>query len=810
MLLDTGSSNTIIPYELFLQCKGNRESVSETVSLQTASGEYMNLHGQCYMPIKIGDYQLYTNVVISKAREKVPPLLGTDILSQIPSLNIQLSEGQLVTQVSTVQMLRNPKMLGCCYVYAKANVNIPPRSEINISVVMDKPIFGKTPPEVVIEPINAHLAEQNLLAASCLVKSRKKTIPVRLINPTECTIHVKKDTLVGYSSPVKRKSTSDVKGHVPEKPKVAITDDMIQAKIDGLPDYLKSLFDDMSHLSMEEKYKYVELINLNKDVFQDPEGPLGYTDLAEHTIDTGTEKPVKERLRRADIGKRKIVEDETEKMLKAGVIEPSTSPWASPIVLVTKKDGTVRFCVDYRRLNAITKCDAYPLPRIDDTLDALSGMKFFSTLDCQSGYWQLKLADSDKEKSAFITHQGLFQFAVMPFGLSNAPATFERLMDRVLAGLLWERALVYLDDVIVYGRTFDEALENLAMVFQRYRNANLKLKGKKCDFFKLSINFLGHVISEAGVACDPDKLSAVKEWPVPTNQKELRGFYGLCSYYRRFVPMFAEVTDPLAQMMGKKSNFAWNEEAQKSFDTMKQLLCEPPVLALPNDTSNFILDCDASDQSIGAVLSIVVDDEEKVIAYASKALNKAQRQYCVTKKELLAVVTFLQKFKHYLRGRAIIVRSDHSSLQWLLRFKEPEGLLARWLTILSQYNFSIVHRPGNLHANADALSRRPIRTKRNCNRVDCSDCQLFPIKDKKVAKVLCTQEVIEPTEVILPHWSTEYRRESQIKDSDIQPILAWKESGAPKPSRDEIIGYSAKTKTLWAQYDSLFIEDGVL
>ena len=237
-----------------------------------------------------------------------------------------------------------------------------------------------------------------------------------------------------------------------------------------------------------------------------------------------------------------------QKMLKDGVIEESTSPWSSPVVLVAKKDGSLRFCVDYRKLNDVTKKDSYPLPRIDDTLSTLAGSRWFSTLDLRSGYWQVGLHPDDNEKTAFSTGSGLYQFTVMPFGLCNAPATFERLMEFVLRGLTWKTCLVYLDDMMVMGRNFREHLENFQEVFGRIRNAYLKLNPKKCLLFQKEVKFLGHVVSSDGIQTDPDKISAVRDWPKPSNIHELRSFLGICTYYRRFVEGFADIAKPLHQL----------------------------------------------------------------------------------------------------------------------------------------------------------------------------------------------------------------------------------------------------------------------
>ena len=293
----------------------------------------------------------------------------------------------------------------------------------------------------------------------------------------------------------------------------------------------------------------------------------------------------------------------------------------------------------------------------------------------------------------------------MPFGLTNAPATFERLIEKVLFGLQWEKCLCYLDDIIVFGETFDKTLENLKLVLNRFREANLTVKPKKCHLFQKSIEYLGHNISEEGISCSKNKVDAVLNWPVPNSKTELRSFLGLINYYRKYIKDLATITYPLTRLTQKNKPFIWSEECQISFEKIKELLVSAPILGYPQQDGQFILDTDGSQFGIGAVLSQVQNGTERVIAYASKSLNKAQQRYCTTFIELLAVVTFIRHFRHYLWGQHFIVRTDHASLTWLRNFKDPEGMIARWLTVLETYNFIIQHRKGSNHGNADAMSR---------------------------------------------------------------------------------------------------------
>ncbi len=289
-------------------------------------------------------------------------------------------------------------------------------------------------------------------------------------------------------------------------------------------------------------------------------------------------------------------------MLDRGVIEPCQSSWASPVVLVTKKDGTTCFCVDYRKLNDVTKKDAYPLPRIDETLDALRGSMYFSTLDLYSGYWQVEMDHRDIDKTAFVTRQGLFRFTVMPFGLCNAPGTFERVMELVLKDLKWKICLIYLDDIIVYGAGFYQALDHLKTVWRRIREANLKLKPTKCCLMHTQVPFLGHIVSRQGVGVDPAKIEAVEQWPTPTSVKDVRAFLGLASYYRRYIPGFSTVAAPLTNLTRQGVNLVWDDACEGAFQTLKAALVTAPILPYPTREGHFVLSTDASDVGIGAVL----------------------------------------------------------------------------------------------------------------------------------------------------------------------------------------------------------------
>jgi len=490
-----------------------------------------------------------------------------------------------------------------------------------------------------------------------------------------------------------------------------------KATVDGgednsVPEHLRKLYNATADELESENDRYLlrQVLRRNADIFATTSTDLGSTNVATHSINTGDSPPIKQAPRRVALHRQQIVKQEVEKMLEKEIIEPGDGPWSSPIVLAKKKDGTLRFCIDYRKLNDVTLKDAYPLPRIEDNLDTLSGSSWFSTLDLISGFWQVEMDDESRLKTAFsVGHGGLYQFRRMPFGLCNAPATFQRLMEKVLAGLQWQIAVLYIDDIVVFGSSVAEHLERLETIFSRLRKAGLKLKPSKCTLLKRKVDFLGHTVSARGVEADPTKISKVKDWPQPKNVSEVRSFIGLCAYYRRFVKGFSDVCKPLYHLTEKGVAFHWGDEQDKAFKALKMHLTTAPILAFPNEKDEFILDTDASGVGIGAVLSQVQNGEERVIAYGSRVLSKPERNYCVTRRELLAIVVFVKMFHHYLVGSHFTLRTDHAALYWLFGTKNLEGQPARWVERLGCYDMTIQHRPGKKHGNADALSRCPPR-----------------------------------------------------------------------------------------------------
>lgn len=468
------------------------------------------------------------------------------------------------------------------------------------------------------------------------------------------------------------------------------------------------------NLNDAQKKKLEQLITKFPDVFGKQ---TGRTNKLKHRIKlTPDTQPINSPPFRYSPARRKLIEENLNEMIDQGIISPSSSPWAAPVILAPKKDGSLRFCIDYRKLNSTTIRDAYPIPRIDDTLDSLQEGKFISTLDLRSGYWQVEMDEDSKDKTAFITHKGLFEFNVMPFGLTNAPATFQRLMDMVLAGLKWQCCLVYIDDVVIYSPTFEQHLVDLEKVFQALKSANLTLKLSKCQFCRQEMRYLGHVITPNGIKPDPDLVEAVTKFPQPKKVKDVQSFLGLTGYYRRFIKDYARIAEPLLEQLrnAQRTNhhINWSQKCTDAFEVLKKKLTNAPIMDTPNFEQPFILELDACEYGLGAVLNQEFDGKKFVIAYASRTLSSAERKYSATEREALAIVWATKHFRPYLEGNRIFIRSDCRALEWMRTAKDVTGRLARWAMKLSAYQIEeIRYRPGKLNGNADSLSRNPIVNK---------------------------------------------------------------------------------------------------
>ena len=565
-------------------------------------------------------------------------------------------------------------------------------------------------------------AEVAIQIDDCLLHSENDSWIV-ITNPSGFTQVLEGGTKVGEAHPVEVETQSKeitqsqvmrVTATVEENNQMQMRKQQLEAALGQLD------------IPRQEKETLLSFLTNHHQAFSLEEGERGETDLVTMEINTGDARPRKQAVRRMPPAVRQEISRQLEQMQRNGVIESSQSPWASPVVLVKKRDGSHRFCVDYRALNAVTVPDSFPLPRIDDLLDQLGKSTCFSTIDLASGFWQIRLDPSSQKKTAFVVPQGLYKFRVMPFGLTNAPGVFQRLMQRVLAGLNPpdgpDFVSVYLDDVLVFSRSLQEHLEHLQAVIERLVKAGLKLKPAKCHFVRKELEYLGHVITRDGLKTNPRLVQAVQEFPPPKDVHGVCRFLGLASYYRRFIRDFARIAAPLHYLTRKNAHWRWTDRCEAAFQTLKQKLTTAPILAYPDFSLGYFLETDASIHGLGAVLSQKQPDGRiHPVAYASRGLTPAERNYGITELETLAVVWAFSHFNHFLYGNTVTVYTDHTSVKAVLESPNPTAKHARWWTKVygrGVREVKLCYRAGRENKSADALSRSPVLPPPQVGTVD--------------------------------------------------------------------------------------------
>ncbi|CAF4208079.1 unnamed protein product, partial [Adineta steineri] len=444
----------------------------------------------------------------------------------------------------------------------------------------------------------------------------------------------------------------------------------------------------------------------------------GITCKPQSAINTGSHSPVAEHPRRVSHLNRQVINKEVQKMLHNRIIEPSNSPWAAPVVIVKKSDGSPRFCIDYRRLNTITQKDVYPLPRIDDVIERLNGSKIFSKLDLRSGYFQVPLAPDERPKTAFTTPDGLWEFTRLPQGLKNSPSVFQRLMHQTLGSLRFEICLAYLDDVVVFSPSFEQHLLDVTQVCQVLNESNFKLNYNKCAFFHSEIPFLGHKVTPDGCSPNDDNIRSIMQFPLPQSSKAAHSFLQMVGFYRKFIPRFAQISASLNKFTSKGFPFIWTEAEQLSFDQLKYALTSPMVLILPDPSRQYVIRTDASRVGVGAVLLQTQPSDPndtshtpiyKPVAFASRSLKKAEKNYSAIELEALAIWwSVTQKFRSYIEGQQFLLETDHKPLLSLMKKPYHNARIERWMTTLQQYDMLIQHISGKDNTTADALSRYPV------------------------------------------------------------------------------------------------------
>ena len=724
-LVDTGAQISIASLE-FLKKTNIKVSALKPADIHEIIGvgnEHHKVLGILEIPITISNAKIHFNFyILETLRHSV--LLGMDFLEH--------HKVQIDLDSKTVHI--QEKLVSACYVKSKAGLarthfgtTIPANSEVDIEVRISRRKSGEI---VLLEPLPClHL--RSVAGAKCLVQVKRGCAPIRLLNPTSKDIYIPSHRVVASVEDIDIENIYGLdkfnSKNIPSASCANINSASQNSATPNVSENPDSTFKiGGANLSESERSELLQFLERNRDVFSNSLQDLGKTDLFQHTIETDPyAPPVHLPFYRQSPNIRAETQKLVDEMLEDGIIEYSNSVWNSPVVLIKKKDNSYRFAVDYRKLNQITKSISHPLPRLECVFDTIGQAKaqIFSTLDLASGFWQIPMDPSSRHKAAFITHNGVYEWTRMPFGLKNAPMTFQMVMSQVLREMNWKFVLCYIDDILVFSSSFKEHLYHLELVFSKLREAGLTLKSEKCHFAVEKVLYLGHTITREGVRMDSSKTDAVRTFPRPKTQKDVRSFLGLCNYYRRFVQNFSKIATPLNQLLQKDKPFHWDDKCQTAFENLKHALITAPMLTYPDMNVPFILSTDASGTAIGYILGQKDSDgKEMVVAYGGRSLRPDERKYTVSEQECLAVVEGIKAYKEYLSHQKFTIFTDHQALKWLHSIKDPSTRLGRWAILLQEYQYDIVHKQGRVHLNADALSRRTydndIHTEQTNNTVN--------------------------------------------------------------------------------------------
>ena len=693
-LVDTGSTATMVSDKYITVTDSDIARLRTRNGVITATNGYIPMAGVTKCKFFIAGQEIMHETYVAK-NFKYPAVIGMDLLTRLRNVSLDLAKGCLVKE-GGLPVLEDVE------VFLTEHVTVDPRTE----VIVPGKVYGEKSGDVLFEPYNEFIDKYDLPVTCGVCCITEHEIPIRMVNSSANTIRLYPGTRVGTAVALKKQ----VQVEEPPRRKVYADISLSESDIDA-----------------EQKTRLKKLLREYRRVLAEHEHDLGKTSLVKHTIPLVSEIPIKQRAYRVPYAQQEVVRKLVKDMEDNDIIRKSSSPWTSPVVMVKKKDGSLRFCVDFRKLNEATRKDTYPLPRIDEMLDKLGRSTIFTTLDLQSGYWQIEVEEEDKPKTAFSTGNDLWEFNVLPFGLTGAPATFQRCMNFILMDTT--HAMVYIDDIIVFSETFEEHLEDLREVLDRLLQANMKIKPTKCEFAKRQVKFLGHQVSAEGIQPDPSNIEKVKNFPLPRTAKEIQQFLGLASYYRRFIKNFAHIAAPLHELVRKEIDFEWTPGRTEAFNILKERLINPPILRYPDFENDFLLMTDASGFAIGAVLG-QKDDKgtEGVIAFASRSLKTHEKNYSTIEREALAIVFATKQFRHYIWMRKVILLTDQRPLVWLMKHKDSSSRLIRWALQLQEYNIEIHYRAGKANGNADCLSRiggeEPLCVAAMSHRIDNDQSEL--------------------------------------------------------------------------------------
>ena len=695
-LVDTGSSVTMISRDVYNAMEkygkpivpSNKNGGGATVQ-GIIEGQTMQIVGTVKVPLRMGNFssEPHKLVVVEQASQKF--ILGLDFLDKY-RITVDTSDRVLIIKAPRkiiripVRSVNMPGPEERNVVNCKTLV-IPPRSGMDLDVkVKDMP-----------HSLDGCIEQCGSVSSEIIIARSINTVihgltRVRVLNMNSYPVTIEKNQNLAKFVPVEETGvTRQASFHV-----------------SGVEDR-EDIFDlEHTDLSPQQKAKVVDLLGRFKNIMGKDEYDMGCTSTIKHGIDVQGSLPIKQTYRRFPQPLTREIGIEVEKLLDKGIIETSSSPWAAPLVPVRKKSGKLRLCIDYRALNSVTRKDSFPLPNLADAVGQFVDNKYFSSLDLLAGYHQIEMEEGSKELTAFSTGENLYQFKRMPFGVTNGPATFSRLVSVVLSGVPMNVAQAYLDDIIIAGKSFEDHLSNLECVFSRLSEHGLKLSVDKCAFFKTEVSYLGHMVGRDGIKPLESNVRAILEFPRPDTIKKLRTFNGMVNFYKKFIKGSEELMKPLYRATSAKI-LGWDDDCERSFEGAKQALTSSPILAYPdfNSSSPFCVTTDASGSGAGAVLTQTQEGVERVIGYAGTSFNKAQLRYSPTDRELAAIRFAVNHFKQYLYGRHFVIKTDHQPLIYLHHLKRFDDRLHRTLEDLNIGHYEFEYLPGKSNVVADSLSR---------------------------------------------------------------------------------------------------------
>ncbi len=710
-LVDSGAQVSLLHESVIKELKKrtNIKVESTKINLQTANGELMQVLGSTLIDFEIGNMKInHRFIIVKELNRKV--ILGRDWLTQ-NGVRLYFDLGSLRIGKSYVPLEEDIHI--SLIVRSVSNIKIKPNHSMLLSGKIKSQVMKNQLYEVNALTDGFISQEPGIQIINSIVQTNDTRVPILIVNNTNKMYAIKRGCALGKLDKISEESIVDT------RPPLS----------DNKPGQTKNINWDDVKVPPKYKDKIVELLKANSDLFALSDLDLGHTSTVKMKIDTADHPPIRSKPYRIPLLKRQVVDSAIDEMLKAGIIQRSRSPWSFPLLVVEKKDSSQRLVIDFRKLNKITKPISYPLPLIDDILALLGGSVFYSSLDLKSGFWQVLLDEKDREKASFCSHRGLFSFNRMPFGLTGAPGVFQQLMSIVLEGLE-KFSLCYLDDILIFSPSLEQHLEHIQIVLDRLRTHNLKMKLSKCQFLAEETKYLGFVINEQGVKPDIEKVQAIRGLEPPQTVREVRSYLGMLSFYRRFLPQFSEIAQPLVALTKKHARFKWDENCQTAFEVLKQELTRVPLLSFPDPNKPYILYTDSSDTCIGACLVQETDEpveiipgvkNEKPVYFLSHKLSDTQCRYSILEKECFAIYYALQKLDAYLHGAKFTIKCDHLPLKYLLDSPMQNRKVQLWALSIAGYDCTIEYVRGTDNCS-DLLSRA--RTTGLDNPSDNKDIQL--------------------------------------------------------------------------------------